>query len=418
MNETSMTGQQLVSASHLPKTKIASPLQPLQQLSQNRASGQLRVANGATQWIVELETGRIAYARHNVAPLSRLFSFLQNIVGGNSTELKAQVKALFDGSDEEIVETEIRRNDYEAILWLAEQGHLTSDQVVQLIERLTQDALESMLCLGEASVTFNRKSQNAIVTRTFDLVTIVEGSRQRLRRWRTLGNQFWSPYQRLYFIGQTTPQQRQLPEVHHKLRDRLRGITLRQLALSLGQEELDLAQSFVPYVKEKILYLRDPQPPYDTLPRLSGSQIPLPTSHTPALTHRLVPEANGCTIACVDDSPTITNEIRRCLKTTDSNVVAINDPLKALMQIVRLKPDIVLLDVGMPYLDGYELCRLLRRNEVFKKTPIIMVTGNTGFLDRAKATMVGATDYLTKPFTEAGLRKMVEKYLPDQQSST
>jgi two-component system, chemotaxis family, response regulator PixG len=61
--------------------------------------------------------------------------------------------------------------------------------------------------------------------------------------------------------------------------------------------------------------------------------------------------------------------------------------------------------------DGYELCRLLRKHPMFKKTPIIMVTGNTGLIDRARAKIAGTTDYMTKPFTQDQLLKMVFRYL-------
>jgi twitching motility two-component system response regulator PilG len=81
------------------------------------------------------------------------------------------------------------------------------------------------------------------------------------------------------------------------------------------------------------------------------------------------------------------------------------------MQIVRIKPDLILLDVAMPNLDGYELCSLLRKHSMFKNIPIIMVTGNTGFLDRAKAKLVKASGYLTKPFNQSELLKMVFKHL-------
>jgi two-component system, chemotaxis family, response regulator PixG len=82
------------------------------------------------------------------------------------------------------------------------------------------------------------------------------------------------------------------------------------------------------------------------------------------------------------------------------------------MQIVRSKPDLLLLDIGMPNLDGYELCALLRRHPRFKHIPIVMVTGNTGFFDRAKAKLAGASGYLTKPFSQAELLKIVFKHLP------
>jgi twitching motility two-component system response regulator PilG len=78
----------------------------------------------------------------------------------------------------------------------------------------------------------------------------------------------------------------------------------------------------------------------------------------------------------------------------------INAPVKALMQIIRLKPDLILLDVNIAAIDGYELCRLLRNNSLFQTKPIIRVTGNTGIIDRVKARLVGASGYLTKPFTK------------------
>lgn len=67
----------------------------------------------------------------------------------------------------------------------------------------------------------------------------------------------------------------------------------------------------------------------------------------------------------------------------------INDPVRALMQVVRIKPDLILLDVEMPNLDGYELCSLLRKHSFFKNTPIVMVTGHTGFSIALKLNWLG-----------------------------
>lgn len=120
------------------------------------------------------------------------------------------------------------------------------------------------------------------------------------------------------------------------------------------------------------------------------------------------------TVACIDDSPTVLNAIQKFLADQSLSVVAINDPLKALMQIVRSKPDLILLDITMPNLDGYELCSLLRRHPRYKRTPIVMVTGNTGLIDRARAKLVRSSGYLTKPFTQSDLLKMVFKHLPTE----
>ncbi|AFY56023.1 response regulator containing a CheY-like receiver domain and a GGDEF domain [Rivularia sp. PCC 7116] len=117
------------------------------------------------------------------------------------------------------------------------------------------------------------------------------------------------------------------------------------------------------------------------------------------------------TIVCVDDSRAVVNAIKMYLDDNLFCVVGINDPLKALMQVVRLKPDLILLDITMPTLDGYELCSLLRKHSSLKETPIIMVTGKKGIINRVKAKMVKASDYITKPFQKKDLLKVIFKYI-------
>jgi len=117
------------------------------------------------------------------------------------------------------------------------------------------------------------------------------------------------------------------------------------------------------------------------------------------------------TIVCIDDSKAVVNAIKMYLDDNIFSVVGINDPLKALMQVIRLKPDMILLDITMPTLDGYELCSLLRKHSSLKETPIIMVTGKKGIINRVKAKMVKASDYITKPFQKKDLLKVLFKYI-------
>ena len=116
-------------------------------------------------------------------------------------------------------------------------------------------------------------------------------------------------------------------------------------------------------------------------------------------------------IVSVDDSPTILKEISCFLENENFSVVTINDPLKAVLSIIRHKPDLILLDLNMLGIDGYELCRIIRNNSIFKKTPIIFVTGSKGIVDKVKAKLVGASGYLTKPFTRTELLKIVFMHL-------
>jgi twitching motility two-component system response regulator PilG len=124
----------------------------------------------------------------------------------------------------------------------------------------------------------------------------------------------------------------------------------------------------------------------DTQGGIGGSPVPITTPiRTTAAEKTATPRRGGIPaapgtkktykIVCVDDSPTILKEISHFLDDESFSVFTIKDSIKALMQIVRLKPDLVLLDVNMAGIDGYELCRLLRNHSLFKKTPIVMVTG-------------------------------------------
>jgi twitching motility two-component system response regulator PilG len=65
----------------------------------------------------------------------------------------------------------------------------------------------------------------------------------------------------------------------------------------------------------------------------------------------------------------------------------------------------------MPKMDGYELCAMIRKSGAFHKTPVVMLTGKDGFIDRVRARMAGATEYLTKPFGEQDLLAIVDKYV-------
>ncbi len=166
----------------------------------------------------------------------------------------------------------------------------------------------------------------------------------------------------------------------------------------------------------------------DSYPQTASPSIPPLAPDWPAVVKPLTPQwftnhvqsasrpvaevnTKKYTIACIDDSPTVLQAINSFLDDKSFSVVLISDPIKALMQIIRSRPDLILLDVTMPNLDGYELCSLLRKHPSFRGTPIVMVTGNTGFIDRAKAKLVGSSGYLTKPFTQADLIKIVFKHL-------
>jgi len=115
-------------------------------------------------------------------------------------------------------------------------------------------------------------------------------------------------------------------------------------------------------------------------------------------------------VACIDDSRTIQRNVRLILETSGYRVLEVMQPTHALSALADTKPDLVLMDISMPDMDGYELCRQLRQTDTLKDVPVVMLTGRDGLVDRIRARMVGATDYLTKPFTPQELLSLAQRF--------
>jgi twitching motility two-component system response regulator PilG len=116
-------------------------------------------------------------------------------------------------------------------------------------------------------------------------------------------------------------------------------------------------------------------------------------------------------ILVVDDSPTVRKLISGKLEKCGHEVVCAIDGVDALEKINELKPDLVLLDITMPRMDGYQVCKLIRNNETTKDVPVVMISGKDGFFDKVRGKMAGTTGYITKPFGPETLMKTVETYL-------
>jgi twitching motility two-component system response regulator PilG len=75
-------------------------------------------------------------------------------------------------------------------------------------------------------------------------------------------------------------------------------------------------------------------------------------------------------------------------------------------------PDLIFVDIMMPRLDGYQTCAIIKNNERFRSTPVIMLTSKDGLFDKARGRIVGSDHYLTKPFTKDELLETVREKAP------
>ena len=111
-------------------------------------------------------------------------------------------------------------------------------------------------------------------------------------------------------------------------------------------------------------------------------------------------DLQGLKILVVDDSKTIRRTAETLLVKVGCTVFTAIDGFDALSKIADHHPDLVLVDIMMPRLDGYQTCSLIKHNKTFRDTPVIMLSSKDGIFDRARGRIVGSDQYLTKPFTK------------------
>ncbi|MEH2011751.1 response regulator [Nostoc sp.] len=348
------------------------PLSLLKKITGKSVTGCLQVFSTSGCWSIYVDEGKLIYASYSEKMFEPLYRNLQRLSQEISTlpgGIKEQLRAIFETG---IENQAIPNPDYLAICWLVNQKYISPSQAAILIEELALEVLESFLNLEEGSYEFIPESFLDDMPKFCHLNLRLLVERCQTPRSVGVSEREVATYRQTSPTSQSHPSQLfQINQLKPKITSKSsRTNNYKPPAYSINTNE---------YRDQRIT-----QPPVDK---------------------------KVYTIFCIDDSPTVLNAIKSYLDEQTFSVVGVTDSLKALMQIIRTKPDIILLDISMPHLDGYELCSLLRKHSHFKNTPVIMVSEKVGFLDRAKAKMVRASGYLTKPFTQGDLLKVIFKHI-------
>ena len=339
------------------------PLSLLTKITSQPTNGCLQVFSPSTSWLFYFDEGKLIYACYAEKMFEIIYKKLRQLSQQIPTlhhGIYKRLQVIFETS---IEHQAIENPDYLAICWLVNQKYITPSQAGILIEQLTLEVMESFLKLKEGSYEFTPESFLDAMPKFcyLDLPLLVEHSQKRSRNPVNLQSQV-DIQQRFHRLNQPTRQSQTKTE--------------QQFAKQNGV--------FPPCVNT-----------------IGNSRQQYQQNATKKL----------YTVFCVDDSQVVLNTLKTYLDDQIFSFVGISNPVKALMQILNVKPDIILLDIEMPNLNGYELCSLLRKHAYFQNTPIILVTGKTGLRHRVKAKIVRASSYLTKPFKQADLLKVIFKHI-------
>ena len=408
------------------------PAKLLSKLADSHSSGCLTLDAGLVSWEIYLKQGHLQYIYCSAQLLDQLTYHLHCCGLKQAMVALGQLPPSFTKIESTIQDKSPAQNIYSKVIsWLLREQHLDLSQGLSLIASIIKDELQSCLWLdrgnsdwqsGDLAPTWIPPQIRSSLL--FDISEHLNEGQIKLRQWQNCSKEMTSVHQRPYFPPSW--ETKKFPasgSLNHKtlieLTKVLKGRTsIRQLSILLNKDELLVAQILSPYINEKIIYLHHAQAPLDKLPHVPKH---LEAIH-PATTNNgnkndaergtaVRGEIKNYKIVCIDDSPTILSEIKRFLEAESLEVTAIDDPVQAVSQVFKIDPDLILLDITMPRINGYKLCSLLRSSGKCDGIPIIMVSGNTGLIDKARAKLAGATDYLTKPFNKKSLNHIVTKYL-------
>jgi twitching motility two-component system response regulator PilG len=121
-------------------------------------------------------------------------------------------------------------------------------------------------------------------------------------------------------------------------------------------------------------------------------------------------DLSGIRVLVIDDSKTIRRTAENLLVKAGCDVRTAADGFEALAKLIDYRPQVVFIDVMMPRLDGYQTCALIKNNSSLRETPVIMLSSKDGLFDRARGRLVGAEQYLAKPFTRDELLGAIRRF--------
>lgn len=411
-------------------------------LSQQRFTGKLDIQAVSTTWTLYFCLGRLVWAAGGTHRIRRWYRLLHQ----HCPQIRPKSIHL-----NEIDASQSWK--YQALTLLVKQQTISSEQAVAVIKSTIAEVLFDILQQEEkVGLIFacNLSDEQTVLDTSLipiNPVQALQEAEQVWEAWREAGLGTLSPN-----VAPVLKQPEELeklasPRVYQTLVKLIDGKrTLRDMALQVKQDVLVLTRSLMPYIRKQAIKLTNipdlPQPnlspkastdskkdaagaiapateeqgtkePEQTL-LFADSKPETPSPSTP-------PKVIRPLIAHVEDSLQERQIMEEILTQAKYGCVGIEDSMLALPLLLQHKPDVIFLDLVMPVANGYEICAQIRRVSIFKDTPVIILTGNDGIVDRVRAKMVGATDFLAKPIVEQKVLAVVEKYVnsssvPDTQS--
>ncbi len=356
-------------------TPLVSPAKVLQKVIAEQRSGRLQIQDPndpSVGWRVYFGAGQIHFAESTMGCPDRLRYILDKhlpSLEGLSTPAEAT-------------------SDYPLLCQYWQARNLPLNHFRKLLAICTQEALIQFLAISQSHINFESTIGLDPLLLSVPFRQLILPVRDHIAQWSKIRSDLSSPFQRLFihdreqflkFVWQDAEKWQQIQGMSHEPEE---AVCLYNLAQKLGIDVLELAANLHPLCRTGVLGVQ----PYQE-----------------------ITEEAQPVIACVDDSSTIQQFVKLSLESSGYEVLSLQDPTEAIPHLLDRQPLVILMDIEMPKIDGYELCRMVRQEEELQEVPVVMLTGRDGIIDRVRARMSGCTAYLTKPFNPQELLAQVQK---------
>lgn len=374
-------------------------------LKQEQFSGNLLVKNTSSEgtpaqetWNFCLFLGRILYATGGSHPVRRwqrnlLFQCPQLDIG--------QLKQLLVNVSNPVTLSAVTSWEYQLLHLGVERQQLSREQVAKTIAGIV---CEVLFDISQATqVSFQIKPEHISVPLQLALLdpglVLAEVQKQK-QLWQKVNASDRNANLAPTITHKEQLQQQVSAPVFQNLVKLLDGHrTLRELGVVMKRDAAQVTSSLLPFLKSGIVELIE-------LPDFPAPTIPSAPKPAVARTHAPL-------IACVDDSPLVCQSMEKILTTGGYRFLGVQDSLRAIATLLSRKPDLIFLDLIMPNTNGYEICTQLRKVSAFRDTPIVILTGNDGIIDRVRAKIVGASGFLSKPANAETVLETTRQHLSE-----
>ena len=381
----------------------------LQACSQGQLTGRLNIqASKDRQWSLYFHQGNLVGDAGGVHPFRRWCRQLSV----HCPQLGVEAGSIRGGN---------RRQcwNYDSLAELVRQNEILREQMVAVVEgslvEVLFDILQQEALLSyrpEAKLTYTYLPKDTLNSPSIFIQANVAfmKAQQAWEAWQQAGLVEFFPDWAPVIWQQQELQEHTSPGVYSSLTALVDGKrTLRDLAIKLKQEPFLLTKSLVPYVREVWIGLIEVADLSPTLEQLKA--IPPKSAPVAPMLGRSQQPPTGSLVAYIDDSPMDSQIMGQILTKAGLKYINIRDSVQALPILLENRPSLIFLDLVMPIANGYEICTQIRRTSIFKDTPVVIVTGNDGIVDRVRAKMVGSSDFLGKPIDTEKVLAILHKHI-------